>query len=210
MVWPAHIRSLLVHHPRATDHRLRSPVAHPSLTRRSLHGRWGIAFDRYGFPRVFGAINLASLAIPAMLLLPSLSVQYATCAVYATARVGLWASFFSFTGATFGFSNYGKLAGGGLLVQSLFCLLQEPLLRVTLAIADRRFILANGLFLALTAAQFGTVYAIWRRVRIAERGSGGGSTSSPGIASAAEHTPSKDVAEVPVTSATIDVVANLR
>ena len=98
---------------------------------------WGTACDRFGFPRVFAAINAAALLVPALLLLPSLEAQALMCFVYSTARVGLWASFFSFTGATFGFRNYGKLAGGGLMVQSCFCLLQDPLLRLTLAIHDR-------------------------------------------------------------------------
>ena len=121
----------------------------------------GSAFDRFGFAPVFAVINALLLGVPAMLLVPSLPAQVLTCILYSAGRVGLWASFFSFVGATFGFRHYGKLAGGGLLVQSLFCLLQYPLLSITLAM-DRDFRFVNALFCVLTAAQFATILGLHR------------------------------------------------
>ena len=121
----------------------------------------GSAFDRLGFAPSFFGINTLNLLVPVMLLLPSLDVQFFTCFVYAAGRVGLWSSFFAFTGATFGFKHYGKMAGGGLLVQSLICLLVYPLLAATLAL-DRDFTMVNALFLGLTTAQYGTIFALHR------------------------------------------------
>jgi hypothetical protein len=124
----------------------------------------GTAFDRLGFVPSFVGINTLNLLVPVMLLLPSLSAQFFTCFVYAAGRVGLWSSFFAYTGATFGFKHYGKMAGGGLLVQSLICLLVYPLLAATLAL-DRDFTMANALFLGLTAVQYGTIFALHRLTR---------------------------------------------
>lgn len=121
----------------------------------------GSAFDRLGFAPSFFGINTLNLLVPVMLLLPSLDVQFFTCFVYAAGRVGLWSSFFAFTGATFGFKHYGKMAGGGLLVQSLICLLVYPLLAATLAL-DRDFTMVNALFLGLTTAQYATIFALHR------------------------------------------------
>ena len=123
----------------------------------------GTAFDRFGFPRVLAFLNLLLLGVPATLLADSLDTQLLTCVLYSVGRVGLWASFFSFIGATFGFRHYGKLAGGGLLVQSLFCLLQYPLLALTLALR-REFALVNTLFCVLTVAQFVTILVLHRRI----------------------------------------------
>mmetsp|Transcript_26092 Transcript_26092/g.66249 ORF Transcript_26092/g.66249 Transcript_26092/m.66249 type:complete len:292 (+) Transcript_26092:246-1121(+) len=124
----------------------------------------GMAFDCFGFPRVFAAVNLLLLGVPAALLFHSLDAQYAACLLYSAGRVGLWASFFSFIGSTFGFKHYGKLAGGGLLVQSLFCLLQYPLLAVILSL-NRNFDIANVLFCVLTTLQLVTIFAL-RRLEI--------------------------------------------
>ena len=121
----------------------------------------GTAFDHFGFPPVMAALNTLLLGVPALLLSSSQGAQIITCILYAAGRVGLWASFFSFTGATFGFRHYGKMAGGGLLVQSLFCLLIYPLLAATLAM-DRDFTFVNSLFIALTAAQYLTIFGLHR------------------------------------------------
>ena len=92
----------------------------------------GTAIDRLGFVPVFAAVNSLLLMVPSLLLLPRtapLGAQLATCFVYAVGRVGQWLSYFAFVGSTFGFRHYGKLAGGGLLVQAMVSLLQYPLIR---------------------------------------------------------------------------------
>ena len=60
-------------------------------------------------------------------------------------------------------SEGGSVPAGGV------ALLQDPLLRVSIAIDDRTFVLANSLFLGLTAAQFGVLYALHRRLRAGQR-----------------------------------------
>ncbi len=72
-------------------------------------------------------------------------------------RVGLWASFFAFTAATFGFKHYGKLVGVGMLIQGCTGLLKYPLLAVCLT-HDYR--IANALFLVLTGLEFVTILAL--------------------------------------------------
>jgi hypothetical protein len=124
----------------------------------------GTAFDRLGFTLVFALVNTLLLGVPATLLFTSLRAQVLTCVLYSAGRVGLWASFFAFMGATFGFRNYGKLAGGGLMVQACVSLLQYPLLAISLGPLRNDFTFVNVLFIALTGSQYITIFALRRRL----------------------------------------------
>lgn len=60
----------------------------------------------------------------ALLAVPSLAAANAAGAFYSVGRVCLWALWFAFVAAEFGFGHYGKLAGGGLAVGAVVSLLQ--------------------------------------------------------------------------------------
>lgn len=123
----------------------------------------GHAFDRLGFPRVMVAVNTANLLVPALLLSDSLPLQYATSVLYGLGRVSQWATFFAFTGATFGFANFGKLAGFGLLLQSIIAMVQYPLLDLTFGPMDSDFTFVNGLFVAISLALYAVPATLWWR-----------------------------------------------
>lgn len=74
-------------------------------------------------------------------------------------------------GATFGFRNYGKLAGGGLLLSSCFSTLQYPLLDLTLGPLGRDFTFVNALFAGITSALYFAIGALHCRLRRASRAS---------------------------------------
>ena len=156
-----------------------TPLPTPSAVVCATHPNPGTAFDRFGFAPVLAGINTLLLGVPAILLVDSQRAQILTCLLYASGRVGLWASFFAFTGATFGFRHYGKLAGGGLMAQSIVCLLMYPLLAATLAL-ERNFAFVNGLFLVLTAAQYVTILRL-HRLRPRAPSAIGGSASVTGV-----------------------------
>eukprot|EP00966_Prymnesium_polylepis_P151147 3491943-Prymnesium_polylepis.1 len=124
----------------------------------------GTMFDRIGFTRVFAVVNTLLIGVPVTLLFDSLRAQYLTCIFYSVGRVGQWASFFAFMGATFGFSNYGKLVGGGLMFQACVSLLQYPLLAITVGPLQRDFTFVNVLFVVLSACQYPVILALCRRL----------------------------------------------
>ena len=134
----------------------------------------GHLFDRCGFPRIMALVNSLLILTNAVLMSGVLPIQPIACVTYAVGRVGLWASFFAFCGATFGFRNYGKLAGGGLLFASLVALLQYPLLHLSLAVGS--FLPVNALFVGLAALQFVVIGFLHRRLR--RRGGSGATTTT--------------------------------
>lgn len=134
----------------------------------------GHAFDRLGFPRVMVAVNSANLLVPALLLSDSLPLQYATAVMYGLGRVSQWATFFAFTGATFGFANFGKLAGFGLLLQSVLAMVQYPLLDLTLSTMDSDFTFVNSLFVAISLVLYAVPATLWWRERRHEYPAGPG------------------------------------
>ena len=105
------------------------------------------------------AVNNAILLLtPGLLLVPILCVQYVTCIVAAMGRVGLWASFFAFTAAKFGFKHYGKLIGTGMLIQGCSGLLKFPLL--LLCLGQKSYQIANVIFLGLGGLEFFTILTL--------------------------------------------------
>ena len=133
----------------------------------------GHAFDRLGFPRVMVAVNSANLLVPALLLSDSLELQHVTSVVYGLGRVSQWATFFAFTGATFGFANFGKLAGLGLLLQSSISLVQYPLLSLTFGPMDSDFTFVNGLFVSISLVLYAVPATLWWRERRGREGPAG-------------------------------------
>ena len=149
----------------------------------------GTAIDRLGFVPVFAAVNSLLLMVPSLLLLPRtapLGAQLATCFVYAVGRVGQWLSYFAFVGSTFGFRHYGKLAGGGLMVQAMVSLLQYPLLALTLGAFDGDFTAVNALFVATTALAYGTIVALRRVLRASAEEEAAAAGTAEEAAAAAE------------------------
>lgn len=129
----------------------------------------GYAIDRYGFPPVMAAVNGALCCCYAVLMAPALSVQPVAYVLYSGGRVCLWAIFFSYCAAEFGFRHYGKLAGGGLAFGSLLSLLQYAALAAVVGPLRGDFLAANGIWCALSLSQFGVVWALQRRLRARDR-----------------------------------------
>jgi len=122
----------------------------------------GHFIDRFGFAVSFAVINSIFLAISVLLLLPSLAAQYVMAVLNAISRVSLWSCFFSYTGATFSFYHFGKLAGGGLLLAATVSLLQFPLLDLTLGPFEGDFTFVNALFAAMSCALYPAIFGLAR------------------------------------------------
>merc|ERR1711977_186131 len=122
--------------------------------------------DRCGFIWILVILNGLSLGTCACLLAPSRDVQVLTAVLYTIARVGIWATFFSFIGSLFGFANYGKLAGGGLFVASCFSLLQYLLLELTLGTFGADFAFINCLFVIVHLAMYLVIARLAWRLRM--------------------------------------------
>ncbi|EOD18106.1 hypothetical protein EMIHUDRAFT_461330 [Emiliania huxleyi CCMP1516] len=122
----------------------------------------GHFIDRFGFAVSFAVINSIFLAISVLLLLPSLAAQYVMAVLNAISRVSLWSCFFSYTGATFSFYHFGKLAGGGLLLAATVSLLQFPLLDLTLGPFEGDFTFVNALFAAMSCALYPAIFWLAR------------------------------------------------
>jgi len=122
----------------------------------------GHFIDRFGFVVSFAVINSIFLAISILLLLPSLAAQYVMAVLNAISRVSLWSCFFSYTGATFSFYHFGKLAGGGLLLAATVSLLQFPLLDLTLGPFEGDFTFVNALFAAMSCALYPAIFWLAR------------------------------------------------
>lgn len=125
----------------------------------------GYAIDRYGFPPVMAAVNGALCACYAVLMSPMLAAQPVAYVLYSVGRVCLWAQFFAYCAAEFGFRHYGKLAGGGLALGSLVSLLQYAALAAVVGPLRGSFLPINGIWCALSLSQFGVVLALRRRLR---------------------------------------------
>jgi hypothetical protein len=109
----------------------------------------GHAIDRLGAVRVLLVMNTLLLCCPVCLLSQLYFMQIIFVISYSISRVSIWAVFFSYVGATFGFSNYGKLAGGGLFFAACVSLLQIPLYDSALVHFDNDFTFVNCLFVAI-------------------------------------------------------------
>eukprot|EP00448_Togula_jolla_P019723 CAMPEP_0170574580 /NCGR_PEP_ID=MMETSP0224-20130122/3377_1 /TAXON_ID=285029 /ORGANISM="Togula jolla, Strain CCCM 725" /LENGTH=447 /DNA_ID=CAMNT_0010897249 /DNA_START=24 /DNA_END=1363 /DNA_ORIENTATION=+ len=115
----------------------------------------GHLIDRFGFIPMLTGINTVLICTCALFLAPSTELLYVACVLYAAGRLSLWASFFSYTGAYFGFVNYGKLAGGGLCFAATVSLLQYPLLDITLGPFEKNFDYVNSMFLGISVMLYG-------------------------------------------------------
>ena len=112
-------------------------------------------------------------AVGVGLICDSLELQHVTSVVYGLGRVSQWATFFAFTGATFGFANFGKLAGLGLLLQSSISLVQYPLLSLTFGPMDSDFTFVNGLFVSISLVLYAVPATLWWRERRGREGPAG-------------------------------------
>jgi hypothetical protein len=72
----------------------------------------GAAIDVVGFGLVMTIITLALIVTNSLLLFTPLGVAYPASLIYASGRVSLWATFFSYVGAVFGFVHYGECSVG--------------------------------------------------------------------------------------------------
>lgn len=68
----------------------------------------GAAIDVFGFGIVMAINTLALLLTNVLLLFSPLAVAYPASLIYSAGRVSLWATFFSYCGAVFGFVHYGE------------------------------------------------------------------------------------------------------
>lgn len=68
----------------------------------------GAAIDVVGFGLVMAIITLALILTNSLLLFTPLAIAYPASLIYAAGRVSLWATFFSYCGAVFGFVHYGE------------------------------------------------------------------------------------------------------
>jgi len=130
----------------------------------------GHAIDTCGTVRVLIFTNTLLLCCPLCLMSQLYSMQLVFAFAYSISRVSVWASFFSYLGAVFGFSNYGKLAGGGQLFAACVSLLQMPLLRLTLVRFGGDFTFVNSLFVSICVAMYpliGALEVLQRRSRCA-------------------------------------------
>lgn len=109
----------------------------------------GHSIDRLGSVRVLIVMNTLLLCCPVCLLSQLYFMQIVFVISYSISRVSIWAVFFSYMGLTFGFSNYGKLAGGGLFFAACVSLLQIPLYDSALVHFDNDFTFVNCLFVAI-------------------------------------------------------------
>ncbi|KAJ1629847.1 hypothetical protein T492DRAFT_1007998 [Pavlovales sp. CCMP2436] len=125
----------------------------------------GMAIDRYGFPPVMAAINAALAISYAVLMVPLLSIQPIAYVAYSVGRVCLWALWFAYVAAEFGFKNYGKLAGGGLAIGAMFSLLQYAALEAVVRLGGGDFLAINGVWCALSCSMFAVIYELHRRER---------------------------------------------
>mmetsp|Transcript_23947 Transcript_23947/g.80444 ORF Transcript_23947/g.80444 Transcript_23947/m.80444 type:complete len:459 (-) Transcript_23947:57-1433(-) len=121
---------------------------------------FGAAVDRYGTVRVVTVVNTLLVVANAVLMVPNLAVQPIAFLCYGIGRVCLWASFFSFVGAQFGFAHYGVLAGGGLAFAACVSLLQYPALQLTLEVFDSNFIYINAVWVALTISMYALIWRV--------------------------------------------------
>eukprot|EP00927_Polykrikos_kofoidii_P046942 TRINITY_DN41047_c0_g1_i1.p1 TRINITY_DN41047_c0_g1~~TRINITY_DN41047_c0_g1_i1.p1 ORF type:complete len:508 (-),score=60.93 TRINITY_DN41047_c0_g1_i1:33-1556(-) len=120
----------------------------------------GMLADRFGFVRIMSVVHILTILMQASLMLPWLGVQYATCVLYSVSRVSLWAIFFSFAGANFGFAHYGKLVGGTLFTVSVVVLLQYPLMALSLGPFQASFIPVNIFFICVLCMAFPCLAAL--------------------------------------------------
>ena len=114
------------------------------------------------------AINAALCCCYAVLMVPLLSVQPIAYVLYSVGRVCLWAQFFAYCAAEFGFAHYGKLAGGGLAFGSFISLLQYAALAAVLGPLRGDFFAVNAAWCVLALSQFAAVYALATRLRTRE------------------------------------------
>mmetsp|Transcript_4972 Transcript_4972/g.15842 ORF Transcript_4972/g.15842 Transcript_4972/m.15842 type:complete len:693 (-) Transcript_4972:301-2379(-) len=119
----------------------------------------GAAIDFFGFSIVMTVVTVELILTDALLLFPSLSIAYPMSIIYAAGRVSLWATFFSYCGAVFGFVHYGKIVGLLMMLASSFSLLQYPLLDLAISKNDASlsnsssdFTMPNALFIGLQTA----------------------------------------------------------
>jgi len=126
----------------------------------------GCAIDRFGFPVMAAAVSVGNGLSHVLLLSQSVSLQYVTFALYAAARVSLYAFFFARIGGAFGFRFFGKLAGIGLFVSAMFSLVQYGLLYMSFALGS--FDLANCLLAAVAVLALAYPYRL-RRDELAEK-----------------------------------------
>ncbi|CAK0884955.1 unnamed protein product, partial [Prorocentrum cordatum] len=120
----------------------------------------GHAIDKCGTVRVLIFMNTLLLCCPVCLLTQMYPVQLAFTFAYGISRVSIWAAYFSYVGTIFGFSNYGKLAGGGLFFAAFVSLLQIPLLHLTLIFFGGDFTFVNCLFAAICVSMYPLIGAL--------------------------------------------------
>jgi MFS family permease len=125
----------------------------------------GVLIDRAGFGLALATTNTILAAAISFLLIPTLAAAYVTSVLYAMGRVSLWATYFSYVAAVFGFSHFGKLVGGGLLLGACVSLLQYPLISLTLQMWGGDFTPVNVIFLALHALAYTVVPRLGRGAR---------------------------------------------
>eukprot|EP00656_Telonema_subtile_P043247 TRINITY_DN4962_c0_g1_i4.p1 TRINITY_DN4962_c0_g1~~TRINITY_DN4962_c0_g1_i4.p1 ORF type:complete len:181 (-),score=23.34 TRINITY_DN4962_c0_g1_i4:197-739(-) len=116
----------------------------------------GGVLDRLGF--VVGTVCVTTLYMLAgvmNLTVGSLEPQILTFVLIAVARFGMFATFFSYLPATFGFATFGKVVGSISVFAALVGLSQQFITVVAL----EHFDAVNGGFLALVVATY--AYSAW-------------------------------------------------
>jgi len=125
----------------------------------------GHIIDRLGVPTALALMNTLLLCCPMLLMSKLLALQPVLSVIYALARVSIGSVYFSFMGSVFGFANFGKLAGFGLLVASCLSLLQYVLLTVTLESFHRDFFYVNAFFVLLSGLMYPLIAALRHHLR---------------------------------------------
>jgi MFS family permease len=125
----------------------------------------GWAIDRFGFVPVMGVVNGMLALCYAVLMLPYLDAQPVAYLCYSVGRVCLWALFFAYNAATFGFRHYGKLAGGGLAFGASLSLLQYAALEAVVGPLGGDFLFVNLAWCAIAILNFGAIWALARALR---------------------------------------------
>jgi len=111
---------------------------------------FGVMLDNLGTSFTMNVISVCLAIFNALKLLSYEKIQYLSFGLVSTVNVGMWALFYSYLSAKFGFDNYGKLLGVSSIVTASIGALQYAFDWVTNNVYHGKFFFADVVFMVLS------------------------------------------------------------
>jgi MFS family permease len=102
----------------------------------------GYVLDKFGLVTGFCVATVSAAAYCALSLVPNLELQVVTFLCWTLSRNMLFATFFSYLPATFGFKTFGRVNGVVSLIVATLGLFNKPLLQLALSIGYTPILIA--------------------------------------------------------------------